>query len=52
MLKPIIGGRESDYARETSYMNRTKSNLSKHFEINSDLKETAYGDLKNNSGMR
>tara|TARA_B110000285_G_scaffold214672_1_gene260294 strand:- start:185 stop:328 length:144 start_codon:yes stop_codon:yes gene_type:complete len=44
--------RESDVARETTYMYKTKSNLSK-FDANSDLKETMYGDIgKINSGRR
>jgi hypothetical protein len=32
MIKPTIGGRESDVARDTSYMNQTKSNFPKNFE--------------------
>ena len=46
--------REYDVARETTYMYKTKSNLSKNnFDTNSDLKETMYGDIgKINSGRR
>jgi len=42
-----ISGRESDVARETNYMNKTKFNLSKNnFEVNTDLKNTGFSDFK------